>query len=375
MSDTNKTPSTSNGKGLEAEKIPSPAEDKIQKLDRERTTLLSRLTESNLEDVRTKVAFVLNQYPATRNSDIALTIKYWELFHPDLVANYSVSFDNLHVLPRFTSISRSRAKIQNEYHLYQASEAVAEQRAELDSEERKSQVETKPIDSLTSIFCDESGRSARFNLVGSLWINDGHRYFKVSQELKKSKSDKGIDKELHFTKLKAQDKCIVEEFIKMVLGQSDAFGFKAVVLDSSTVTGMSPEEINFRLHYQLIVKGIEHEVESSRFGLPRKISVTKDKDAGADKLRLAELKQKLQIDCQAYFDQKIKIDEVNAEESHSSLFIQLTDLFTASINRKLNSPGSNYKDELADIILNLLGIKDVSKAEDKLQDFARIIWV
>ena len=168
---------------------------------------------------------------------------------------------------------------------------------------------------------------------------------------------------------------IVEEFIKRVLGQSDAFGFKAVILDSHTVRDMSVEERNFRLHYQLIVKGIEHEVDTGRFSLPRNISVTKDMDEGTDKLRLTELGQKLKTECQAYFDQEIIVDKVSAEESHSNLFIQLADLFTASINRKLNSPGSNYKDELAEQILNLLGIKDVSENQSSHLDFARIIWL
>ena len=96
---------------------------------------------------------------------------------------------------------------------------------------------------------------------------------------------------------------------------------------------------------------------------------------GSDKLRLPELEQKLMTECQAYFDQEIIVDEVAAKESHSSIFIQLTDLFTASINRKLNSPASNYKDELADQILNLLGIKNVNDSRNSHLDFATILWL
>lgn len=375
MKDRDETQADSNVDGQVSDASLSLSQEKMKRLDHERTILLSHLKEFKLEDVKTKVGYILNQYPATRNSDVTLIIKYWEVFHPELLENGAVSFESLYILPKFNSISRARAKIQNEYRLYQASEVVKERRAELNSEQRKSQIEDKPKESVVSIFCDESGKSQKYNLVGSLWINDSYRMFKVFKELSKWKSDENVTKELHFTNLSERDAKIAEEFIEKVLGQSDALGFKAVILDSSTVKSMSPEDRNFRLHYQLVVQGIEHEVQTRRFDLPRNISLTKDKDDGSDKLRLVELEQKLRTDCQAYFHQKITIDEVKAEESHSSIFIQLTDIFTGSINRKLNSPGLNYKDKLAERVLDLLGIKDVHKTQDELHDFATILWI
>ena len=280
MDDTNEASAEQNKNDKAADKTLSSEEKKLQKLERERTLLLSKLNDHNLEDVRTKVAFILNHYPATRDSDTALTINYWKVFHSDLVGSDVVELDNFYYLPKFNTISRARAKIQNEYGLYQASTPIRERRAELESEEKESQVEGKPVDSAISIYCDESGKNNQYNLVGSLWINDGYRLFKVYKDLSEWKIAKGVEKELHFTNLKAHDKNVVEEFITRVLSQSDALGFKAVILDSHTVRGMSAEERNFRLHYQLIIKGIEHEVQTGRFSLPRNISVIKDKDEG-----------------------------------------------------------------------------------------------
>ena len=357
------------------ENLPSE-EDKKQKLDRERTILLSRLAEINLEDTRTKVAFILNQYRSTRDSDIALALKYWEVFHPDLLGIKSISFDNFYKLPKFTSISRARAKIQNEYGLFQASGEISKYRAKLDSEQRELQVEDKPEDSPISIFCDESGKTGRYKIVASLWINDGHRFMEVWKELSSWKIERGIKKEFHFTDLREQEKGIVEEFFEKTLLHSDALGFKAIILDSHPVHGIPQDELNFRLHYQLVVKGIEHEVRCGRFNFPRSISITKDKDDGADKLRLIELEQRLRTDCQAYFTHQIIFEEIKAEESHSSVYIQLTDLFAGSINRKLNSPGSNYKDALANKILYLLRIEDLMNyQQESPEDFATILWI
>lgn len=376
MEDPNQLDNESNQNEQGFKEALTTEEEKNEKIDRERTLLLSRLAEINIEDTRTKVAFILNQYRATRDSDIALTLKYWQIFHRDLLGSNSISFDNFYKLPKFTSISRARAKIQNEYRLFQASNEISKNRANLDSKQRDFQVEDKPEDSLISIYCDESGKTGRYKIVASLWINDGYRLMQVWDELSSWKADKSIEKELHFTKLGGQDISNVEEFLKRVLCHSDALGFKAVVLDSQPVQGISQEDLNFRLHYQLIVNGIDHEVRSGRFILPRRFSMTKDKDDGSDKLRLVELEQKLRTDCQAYFKQNIIIEKVKAEESHSSLFIQLADLFAASINRKLNSPGSNHKDEIANKVLYLLGIENVlNRTQESPQDFATILWL
>ncbi len=297
------------------------------------------------------------------------------MFNQDLIESNSVSFESLYKLPKTTSISRARAKIQNEFRLFQASESVRDKRKELDSEQREFQVENKPADSKISIFCDESGKNERFNIVGSLWINDGYRFFKLFNELSKWKESKEIQRELHFNNLKKTDLVIVREFFEIVLGQSDVLSFKAVVLDSANIRQMSSEDRNFRLHYQLVAKGVEHEVSTGRIKLPRNISLTKDKDDGADKLRLVELEQRLKTECPAYFKQAIEVDEVKSEESHSSFFIQIADLFAASINRKLNTQGENYKDDMANMILGMLGINVLNREQNTAQDFVKVLWI
>lgn len=148
-------PHHSSGEQKENDKTPeeslSSEEKKLQRLERERTLLLSRLNDYSLDDVKTRVAYILNQFPATRDSDTALTINYWKVFHSDLVSSGLIALDDLYYLPKFNSISRARAKIQNEYGLYHASTPIRERRAELASEEKESQVAGKPVDSAISM--------------------------------------------------------------------------------------------------------------------------------------------------------------------------------------------------------------------------------
>lgn len=59
--------------------------------------------------VTQKVATILNRYDETRNSDVALMIKYWETFQGH--TGDSVTHRDLFKLERLTTISRARAKI------------------------------------------------------------------------------------------------------------------------------------------------------------------------------------------------------------------------------------------------------------------------
>lgn len=72
----------------------------------------------NLRTLKGQVEYTLKTLPATRNSDIALTISVWQYFYPSLVQDGKVALDNLFDLPREDSVKRIRAKFQNEMNLY-----------------------------------------------------------------------------------------------------------------------------------------------------------------------------------------------------------------------------------------------------------------
>ena len=124
-----------------------------------------------------------------------------------------------------------------------------------------------------------------------------------------------------------------------------------------------------------IIQGLEHERATKRIDFPRTLSLTKDKDAGADKLRLTELRQKLKKDCQSYFQNQISIGEVDATDSNESVYLQLADLFTGSISRVLNKSTSsnNHKDDFAKKALAMLGVNQDLNVQVETQDFIEII--
>lgn len=105
------------------EDVKSTSDEEPQKLDRrarERTRLLEVLASGKLDTLVSRVAYVLNHHKETRNSDMALKLKYWEVFQG--FNGNLVDVNRMFELERDTSIARARAKVQNEYKLFTADE-------------------------------------------------------------------------------------------------------------------------------------------------------------------------------------------------------------------------------------------------------------
>ena len=107
----------------------------------------------------TRVANILNRYPESRNSDITLQIKYWQVYN-GLTSNF-VDLTKLYELERLTSISRARAKIQNEYKLFIADTEVRRRRRTLEDVEKEAQLLDKPSYGTINVFADETGKTER----------------------------------------------------------------------------------------------------------------------------------------------------------------------------------------------------------------------
>ena len=58
-----------------------------------------------------KVAYVLWQYPNTRNSDRTHAIQYYKLFYPEYVENEQITFENIYKIPKMYDLQRDRATI------------------------------------------------------------------------------------------------------------------------------------------------------------------------------------------------------------------------------------------------------------------------
>lgn len=333
------------------------------KRESDKNKLQLKLVSGDLDTKLSKVAYILNLYPDTRNSDVTLMLKFWQEFQG--YTGDSINPQNMYELERLTSIARARAKIQNEYKLYQAtSDKIKRFRLNKEELEKEKALATKPSVPSLHVYADESGKtgSETFAIVGSIWIPDTARARELNFYLKEWASNKEqegikIPSEFHFTEMKRMQLDIYKEFFNEVLSQSDMFSFKVVAANKAKIREKNLDETIFSLYYQIIHLGVEHEVSTGRMVLPRDVYYYKDEDKGSDKLRLTELRQLLTDRFKVYFDDNLTLADFNSLPSKAFYLVQIADLVTGCVARYLNrkeSEQKNHKDEFAEFVLSNL---------------------
>ncbi|PGO61132.1 DUF3800 domain-containing protein [Priestia megaterium] len=330
--------------------------------------LLKNMLSNRYDALYTRVASVLNKHKEARNSDQELQFRYWEAFEGYRMGS-SITPEQLKNYTRLTSLTRSRAKIQNEFGLFRAEAVVEGHRKDLAGEQRQRAVATKPQDNpLIFVYADESGKTGgeQYLIVGSVWFNDMQRHTEVQHDMRawlaenKEEAEKNktrFPKEFHFTEMKKNQLDIYKLFFDKVMENADMISFKAVAVKKSEIEYKSLEQSVYSLYYQLAHLGIEHEVQSGRLSLPRSICYYKDADDGSDKLHLEETKQLLRERFKSNYEEELQLEALNGMSSKTFVAVQIADLITGAVSRKLNSPeGNNHKDQFADYVLDKLNV-------------------
>jgi hypothetical protein len=325
---------------------------KLEKIEKERQEVIDNLVTDKIFNIRDRVAYILNKSISARNSDKKLAWLYWKEFESNLWNGNTISSDEFMNLTSISSLSRIRAKIQNEYFLFQANQKVKKFRGVLEKEKKQEAIADKPIHyPFYNIFIDETGKNLKYLSVGSLWVTDQSSRTIAYHKLRSWKKNKSIDFEFHFVKVTNHKLEVYKEFFQNLLTWHPGIAFKVIIIDGAGFSNIT--EAITHLTFHLISKGIMHEDKTGRAPLPRKLQVTIDnEEKGSDKMKLENLKERIE-------NKKIDgliIDKFEAIDSKDDLYLQAVDLFIASVNRKLHSSENtnNAKDQLAEFILNLL---------------------
>ncbi|WP_018619119.1 DUF3800 domain-containing protein [Spirosoma luteum] len=323
--------------------------------------VLSRVMTGNLISTRDRVAYVLNQYPQARNSDIELAWTYWELFERSKFNGKLISKEDLYKLTRLPSLSRHRAKIQNEYNLFLADAEVRRHRKGMSEEFRLNAVEDQPYPSAYSVYIDESGKTQEYLSVGSLWLLEGGlKIYHCVEALTQWKKDKGLTSEFHFVKMTPKTVNNYKEFFLKFLDIYTSYSFKFIVLKNSGHQDKEKAITDLTCH--LIINGVEHENQSGRAPLPRSLYTLFDEnESGSDILKAANIRERVKA-------QKLDglyVGSFTPVDSKEDLLIQIVDLFTGAINRKLNpSDSRNQKDDFSDFVFDCLGFNFDTVSKD-----------
>ena len=359
---------------FEDETIETTTEDvvlkeKEEKRLKERQEILNGAVSGSISNIREKVAFILNNVIASRNSDIELAWLFWDTFEKEIFNGSYVTKKDLFNLTKISSLTRIRAKIQNEYKLFQADDTVKKHRGVLEAEKRQEAIEDRPHYPLYSIYIDETGKTQQYITVGSLWLTDPMTALLAGFELRDWIKENNIDFEFHFKEVTQNCLEKYKEFFLKFLILHPSAGFKAIIIKKAGISNINIGITDLTFH--LINKGIDHENSTGRAPLPRLLQVVIDnEESGSDKLKIENIKERIT-------SQKITglhIDSIEVADSKGNFYLQIVDLFTSSINRKIHNPESkeNAKDLLAEYILGLVNfnIELVDKENNNLDNSA-----
>lgn len=320
-----------------------------------------------LDKIEERVAWLLNHYPETRNSDRPLWFRYWTVFEPDGWDGRAITLEDAFRLTSPTSLTRTRAKIQNTYGLFLADAAVREKRGTLGDAEREKVRAQVPPAPLFSVYADESGKNAAHLIVGSVWFLLAPEIIAMRQAIDRIKTDTSFRGELHFKEIDERNLDFYLDVARVITRVGAAVSFKAVSVERR---GIGRQDAAFEdLFYHLLVRGVEHENATGRARLPRRLAMTKDREEiGRDQLMLANLRDRVAQAGEAGFGGELTPTEFISDESDKHQLLQIADLYTGSINRLLNSPGDGAKDRFAQELLQLIGIPAGPQQEEHAGD-------
>jgi hypothetical protein len=326
---------------------------KEERIENTKRALLNRVNSGNIKSLRDRVAYILNSSYEARNSDNELVWSYWSTFEKEKFDGSSLTKETFNNLTPYISLDRARRTIQNTFKLFEASEETKKYREKKQISYREEAIENRPTGLGTyTVFIDETGKNQSFLSVGSLWLLDAKAsLIIVHNALERWKIQRNINYEFHFNELSKARVSVYKDFFTEFLSLCPTVGFKLIVINN---TGFSETNTPITdLTYLLLVKGVKYENKTGRAPLPRALQVVIDEDEkGADQLKLENIQDRIS-------GQKIDglyLDIFQTASSKNNPFIQIIDLYTGAINRKLHNPeGEHFKDEFADFILDSLG--------------------
>ncbi|MFM0392924.1 DUF3800 domain-containing protein [Paraburkholderia phytofirmans] len=253
-------------------------------------SLIASLAGGDFSNQQTRVAHILNLHPAARNSDVTLSLKYWETFQPELYNPEGIKPADFFKLDRVPFLVRARAKIQNEYELFQAEDQIRRRRKSREDDMREAVLGDDAPRQTLQVFSDETGKNEEHVIIGSVWVLNGRAVYDVTKAIKDWQTgSKFAKREMHFSAFGRGDLHAVDEYLNIVAANREYLSFKLMAMPKRN-TRRSIEEIVRRLHEMMLVRGLRHEIESGRVGVPRHVGVTVDEEQSIDRIVLSEIR-------------------------------------------------------------------------------------
>lgn len=326
-----------------------------------RQRMLSDIADSRLGSCEQRVAFILQRFPETRDSDTRLCIKYWKMFHADVLERWQpMELEVLFELDRIETIGRVRRVIQNELQLFRGVEDRRRARDAMQGELHEYLAAHRDTLSEVRFYLDETGNEGdkAYIGIGGMCVINWKQFEKHSAALELWRSQQGWAETIHFSEMGA-DK--VERAVSL-LAQLQKRRAGTLFLGYSLASRGRTHQDLFSLFVQLVVDSLLHLRAIGCLGDRRSVRVIKEADVGFDSLFLQKMSKYLSEQVAMEFPGELAVLPVEAVTKGRTVLLECADLIAGGMQRRALTKGRNPKDKLAEAVINVTGFEDRADA-------------
>lgn len=349
----------------------TPAEPELaEHLARQRNALLASVANSQLATYEQRVARVLSRFPETRDSDIALCLRYWRIFQASVIERWNpVELEILFELDRIDTLGRTRRFIQNDLRLYRGMEDTRKARDAMQRELHEYLAAHRGTLPELRFYLDETGNEGDKNYTGvaGICVINWKQYEKHHAALTQWRVKQGWAETVHFAETSADKVDRATSLLEQLARRRSGVLFLGYSIASRGRT----QEAIYSLFVQLVIDSLRHLQSQGCLSENRNVRVIKEADPGFDNIYLDLMSKQLGDAVALEFPGLLAVSPVEAITKGRSVFLECADLIAGGMQRRALGKGRNPKDRLAESVINVTGFEDLSDTGALFKYFAR----
>ncbi len=338
-----------------------------------------------------KVAYVLWQYPNTRNSDRTHAIQYYKLFYPEYVENEQITFENIYKIPKMYDLQRDRATIQNTEELFPPKTDINQRRQKQASEYQLYYKNKNPEiyinDANYYLYLDESGKNDKYFVLAGILINSDEKKKNLEKKLSEIKSNLNSKHNMNinewkFTNINHKNKNYYIDLFDEIKKLGMNIVFISVIVENSGLSSESKKNKTKELLKFIVKDCLDmltlYTCRASYENVVSNLNVTLDNDgAGIDILQQEQIKSELISSIGTESKYFTVLDDLCWKDSKDDNFIQIADMYASSLNnifseKPIEGENSQAKKDFAKKILADVGISSVFSSRNNDKNFEYI---
>jgi hypothetical protein len=326
-------------------------------VEHRRQRILAGIANRTFATVEQKVAYILDRYPETRNSDIRLCIRYWEFHQPaQLLQRGSPQLEVLFDLDKWTTIVRERALLQNDLQLFRASDEAALSRLLGQHSFHEYLAARRGVHPEIRFYLDETGNEGdkRYTGVAGICVMNWQQYemhHAAIAEFRRALQWAGT---IHFSDTGQDGFDRAVRLLSQLQARRSGLLFVGYALPSQGRT--HPDMLS--LFVQLIVDSLKQMRANGCLDEARSLRVIKEADAGFDAIYLDAMKRYLADLTALELPELVVVESIEPVPKGSAVvFLECADLIAGGMQRRALSKGSTARDRLAEAVANVTGFE------------------